>query len=379
MSSQESPHVSRPILIAILTAILCPLLSAEHMTVAQLRDMLAAQQAAHKSDKDIADKIGSVELTEQLTSATLAQIAADLHPGPKTAEALEMQSGVSGFLDPPSGERPAKDAPDNATQQHMLRQAIEFAAITLHLMPDFLATRDTRSFDDSPRIMSNAGWFPANRALHVVGNFTEPITYRDGREVYDTQPGQQTSVHASPSGLASSGEFGPVLATVITDALKGKMTWSYWQQTPAALAAVFRFQIPQEASHYAVGFCWITPSTMASYRHVNDMADARTNCYRGTPGYHGSLSIDPATGTILRIAIESDLPASDRLARADLFVEYGSVEIGGRIYICPVRSVALSLIRFPDASPARTMLCLNDSAFNSYHRFGATVKILTTH
>jgi hypothetical protein len=374
--------VYRPILVAVLVLPLSPALSGERMTVAQFREMLTAQKAAHKSDKDAAAKIAGVELTEQLTAATLDQIRAEMSPGPKTAEALELQSDISGFLDPPPGERPTRDAPDDATRQRMLRQAIEFAAITLHRMPDFLATRATRGFDDSPQIMSNAGWYPAQRDLHSVGSYTEPITYRDGKEVFDVQPGQpgtQAGAPSSPSGLTSSGEFGPVLANVITDALKGKMTWDYWQQTPAGLAAVFQFEIPKEASHYSVSFCWIVAPTMASYRHVNDLADAQTNCYRGTPGYHGSLSIDPATGTILRIAIESDLPASDRLAHADLFVEYGPVEIGGRTYICPVRSVAISLIRFPDASPARTMLCLNDAAFTGYHRFGASVRILSAH
>jgi hypothetical protein len=106
------------------------------------------------------------------------------------------------------------------------------------------------------------------------------------------------------------------------------------------------------------------------------MADAQLNCYKGAPAYHGSISIDPATGTVLRIAIESDLPPKDRLARADLFVQYGSVEIGGRTYTCPVRSVAISLIRFPESTPARTMLCLNEAIFANYHRFGASVRLL---
>jgi hypothetical protein len=116
-----------------------------------------------------------------------------------------------------------------------------------------------------------------------------------------------------------------------------------------------------------------------SYRHINDMAYAQLNCYKGTPAYHGSISIDPATGTVLRIAIKSDLPPKDRLVRADLFVQYGSVEIGGRSYICPIRSVASSLIRFPESTPARTLLCLNEATFTNYHRFGASVRVLPVH
>jgi hypothetical protein len=374
--------VSKPILIAILTAIISPALPAQHMTVDQLRDLLAAQKTAHKSDGEMAGKVAPVELTEQLTPPALDKMVADLQPGPKTVEALNLQADASGFHDPPPGELPAKDPPDAATREQMLRRAIEFAAITMHRMPDFLATRATRGFDDRPLQISLSGWYPAQRDLHLAGTFTEQITYRDGREAFDQTPSQQNSkarVQPSPSGLTTSGEFGPVLATVITDALKGQMAWSHWEQTSAGVAAVFHFQIPQDASHYSVSFCWTVGANVHSYRHINDTAYDQLNCYKGTPAYHGSISIDPATGTVLRIAIESDLPPKDRLARADLFVQYGSVEIGGRTYTCPVRSVAISLIRFPETTPTRTMLCLNEATFANYHRFGATVRVLPTH
>jgi hypothetical protein len=374
--------MSRLILVAIFAATICPALSAQHMTPDQLRGMLAAQKAAHKSDGEMAGKVATVELTEQLTPPALDRLEADLQPGPKTVEALDLQADVSGFLDPPPGELPTKDPPDAATREQMLRRAIEFAAITMHRMPNFLATRATRGFDDRPLQISLSGWYPAQRDLHLAGTFTEQITYRDGREVFDEAPSEQNSkapVQPSPSGLTTSGEFGPVLATVITDALKGQMTWSHWEQTSAGVAAVFHFQIPQDASHYSVSFCWVVAPSLRSYRHINDMADAQFNCYKGTPAYHGSISVDPATGTVLRIAIESDLPPKERLARADLFVQYGSVEIGGRTYTCPVRSVAISLIRFPDSTPARTMLSLNEATFSSYHRFGATVRVLPSH
>jgi len=366
-------------LIALLIVAISPALSAQHMTVDQLRALLASQKTAHKSDGDTAGKVAPVELTEQLTPPALDKIEADLQPGPKTTEALVLQADLSGFLDPPPGELATKEPPDAAARDQMMRRAIEFAAIALHRMPDFLATRSTRSFDDRPTQVSLSGWYAAQRDLHLAGAFAEQITYRDGKEVFDIQPSQQNAkrpVHPSPSGLTTSGEFGPVLATVITDALKGQMTWSHWEQTSAGVAAVFHFQIPQEASHYAVSFCWLVGPSQSSYRHINDMAGAQVNCYKGTPAYHGSISIDPATGTVLRIAIESDLPPSDRLAHADLFVQYGTVEIGGRLYTCPVRSVALALIRFPQSTPERTMRCLNEATFTDYHRFAATVRVV---
>lgn len=364
----------RLVLAATCAMLLSPAVHAERMTVSQFRALLIAESSAHQSDRKTADKIGGVELSEQLTPATLSQICDEIKPGPKTAQALALQSDVSGFLAPPAAERLALARPDPTTQQRMLRQAVAFAAVTLHRMPDFLATRITRAFDDSPLVVSDGGWSPAHTSLHLAGAISEPITYRDGREVLETS----RRTPSSASGLTSSGEFGPILATVIGDAARGKLTWSDWQQTAAGVVAVFRFEVPPQASHYSVGFCWVGAPTTSFDRHIND-STSETNCYRGAPGYHGLLSIDPATGSILRIAIEADLPGSERLARADLFVEYGSVSIGGHAWICPVHSVAVTLIHFPDSSPPRAMLCVNDVTFAAYHRFGADVRVLPVH
>jgi len=364
--------VVRPFFVALFALLLSSALRAERMTVSQFRAMLVTEASARKSDAKIADKIGSVDLSEQLTPVTLNQIRSQINPGPKTSQALALQSDLSGFLDPPDSERPDQAPPDPSAQRRMLRRAVEFADLTLHRMPDFLATRITRVFDDSPLIVSDAGWYPAHTNLHPVGAFSEPITYRNGKEVFDLSSGRQAP--SSPSGLTSSGEFGPILATVINDAARGQMTWRYWQQSPAGRVAVFRFDVPSSASHYLVGF-WVGAPTTSFDRHIND-STSESNCYRGAPGYHGLLSIDPSTGNILRIAIQADLPRSERLGRADLFVDYGSVRIGGRAWICPVHSVAVSLIHFPEASPARSMLCVNDVSFAAYHRFGADVRVL---
>jgi hypothetical protein len=49
-------------------------------------------------------------------------------------------------------------------------------------------------------------------------------------------------------------------------------------------------------------------------------------------------------------------------------VEYAPVELGGKTYICPVKGVALS--------QQLTTICLNDVAFDRYHLYHATARIL---
>jgi hypothetical protein len=68
-------------------------------------------------------------------------------------------------------------------------------------------------------------------------------------------------------------------------------------------------------------------------------------------------------------------------------IEYGSVEIGGNTYICPVRSVSILRARsvivltewdesFRTFGPYATML--NDVTFDHYHAFRVEARVLTS-
>jgi hypothetical protein len=348
--------------------------------VEQLQQTLAAQRAANKADGDMAAQVASLELTEQLTAPTLDRMTTDFKLGPKAVQTLELLADNSILLAPPAGELPADAKPDIATQRTMINAALTYVAGTLHHLPDFLATRATLSFDDSPLVVGHSGFAP-RADLHQVGTFSRDITYRNGREVFDSADAATGSKHKAapgPPGLSSWGEFGPVLAIVLTDSIKGRVTWSRWERTSAGQVAVFHFTVPKEASHYAVDFCcaWKSMDDLG----VSDPAN-KPLAYHDTPGYHGELYLDPANGAILRIALEAELKDSDLITRAAVSVQYGKVEIGGNSYLCPVRSVAISADR---NRPGKTeggadaqVTRINEVTFINYHRFGSTVRVLS--
>jgi hypothetical protein len=73
------------------------------------------------------------------------------------------------------------------------------------------------------------------------------------------------------------------------------------------------------------------------------------------------------------------------LIRSQVMVEYGPVELGGKTYICPERSVEVSRGRterqlfewamvFSLYSDFETMI--NDVTFGGYHKFGSEARIL---
>jgi hypothetical protein len=111
------------------------------------------------------------------------------------------------------------------------------------------------------------------------------------------------------------------------------------------------------------------------------------------PRYVGELTIDPDTGAILRLTLEAELgwmkePNLTPIQPADgaaTMIEYGPVEIGGREYICPLRSVQILRVRtvssltvleqtFEIYAPYETRL--DDIVYSDYHKFGAEARML---
>ena len=82
--------------------------------------------------------------------------------------------------------------------------------------------------------------------------------------------------------------------------------------------------------------------------------------------------------------MDAELELGDPLTRAAIMVEYGTVEIGGKAVTCPVRSVALSAMRYGhistgahsvlDHDPVKTMV--NDVEFGKYHELRSEMRIL---
>jgi VWFA-related protein len=371
------------VLFCLLVQVALPTFAAKRITVAQLERLVAANHA--KSDVKIAPRFYDLELTERLSATRLAALEAAL-PGPESRRSLVALADQAAFLDPPPAEIPTAAAPDPETQRRMMAATVDYAAKIMHQLPNLFATRDTIHFEDSPAVQKDlgeenvSGTFTPYQPLHPVSRSSVAVLYRDGQEMADAA----NSAPSNASSLTSKGEFGPILATVLGDAPQGTLTWSHWEQGPGGLQAVFRFVVARRDSHYQVEFCCIDDSV-----------------FRRFSGYHGELTIDPATGTILRLTLIADLAKADPVVKADIMVEYGPIELGSRTYICPVKSVSIFLapeqlpgvtritgraggisqrptdVEHQDlhSTPLQTML--NEVVFNQYHLFRADARILT--
>jgi hypothetical protein len=143
------------------------------------------------------------------------------------------------------------------------------------------------------------------------------------------------------------------------------MKWDHWETIAGSKVAIFVYSVPQPASHYVVRQPWLDKSTNI------------------TPGYHGQIAIRPTDGAVMRFTMIAELGPKELVQNQNLLVEYGEVTIGSKPYICPSRSVMVSLIKMQHAGdvnvqttawtvdtyktlgPAQTRM--NDVRFSDYH------------
>ena len=352
-----------------------PRVPTERLTVHELEQTLDG--AAPQSDAELADQLTGMELTERLSSSDLARL---LHPlGKKSKDALTALADESAFLELPTADILAEPPLDAATQQQVLSLTRTYLQSVLPKLPDFYATRTTVEYQQ-PAPKEDDTWNTAlpDQSLRAAVTVKATLRYRGGHEEQDVKK-QKGSHSARQRSLNLVGVFGPLLDVAFSDATSppGRLTWARWESGPAGKVAVFHYEVPAPNSIFSVGNC-----CLKGHRP-----------FLATPPGRGEITIDPQTGAILRFTMESEpgwilepnLHPVQPVLKTRTMVEYGPVEIGGKTYICPLRSILIMRTRpvrqiyfwdepFEIYSSYETML--DDFSYTDYHKFGSESRIL---
>jgi len=387
----------------VLAIVAFPAFASERVTVQQLAQAVADLHG--KADREVAQRLTVLELTERLTRQRFEQMKAAL-PGDKSRQALLALTDASAFLDLPVADTLHDPAPDSATQGQIVSRAADFVVATISRMPDFFASRTTTRFQDSEvseaaksaSVKGYGGSFiSSDGGFFLKDKNTDTVTFRNGREVAEsvTKKKSGSSVTVS-SGLANWGIFGPLLGVVMADVMRGKIGWGHWEQGPQGKLAVFRYAVPKDRSNYTVRYCCFLSEN-------GDISE-----FEAVPSYYGEIAIDPVSGSVFRLVLKTNLqpPAlgsADEMPieRLDVLVDYGPVEIGGKTCICPVESTTISraeALEFhgytfyvnkkgkPDPNGNKLghseapnlpkVTAINDVVFEDYHQFRGEMRIL---
>lgn len=99
----------------------------------------------------------------------------------------------------------------------------------------------------------------------------------------------------------------------------------------------------------------------------------------------GELSIDPASGFVLRVTEQAvGIPSGFPVHQASILVEYAAVVVGKQSFICPIRSVTISDLGVHDPtdflssfSLSANLHSLNEVRFTNYHEFRSESRIVS--
>ena len=346
-----------------------PLRAADKLTVQQLRIAIASAQAAGDSDREIARRIDKITLTERLTDATLAAIVRQI-PGTETERELQIQADRSAFLEPPASEQVEAPRPAMEEQRLIIARTIRYTAGFIHGLPDFICTEVIRRLDDDPTRRSDKAekW----KHIRLLDTVVQQLTFNHGQEssVFQMVNGRPYRGKQALSGMVTRGEFGNMLGMMLLGNSDMKAWWSHWEMIDGKRLAVFHYAVDKAHSQYAVSYCC----------HEIRTPDGRILPSTIIVAFEGELFLDPATGTIYRATWQTvHVPSGFPTRLTSTLVDYRQVDIGGRSYMCPVKSVSVSdSVMYSAIGPFTYPLhSINEARFTQYRKFAADATLMT--
>ena len=351
--------------LTLLAGLALPLGATEQVSVKDLA-MKLANSHSHQ-DGRLARELYNLRLTERLSTARLVALEAGL-PGEESRHALLALADSSAFLNLPAADISAAPPLDAAAQQELIQRAIGYLKKEMPLWPDFMATQKEIQFSDAPAKTPKKSTKEPDDRLHIVYESSATVRFLGGKE--ELSPGPMVGKTAAPARatLAVQGVFGPIFSVALKDVLVSRPSWNHWESGVAGPMAVFQYRVPQDSSHYVV------------------QDSENQGILAPVAAYHGQIGIDPSTGAILRLTLIAEQRPNSPVARADILIEYSPQKLGGKSYICPKKSVAVSLARdevpleglytYPISSLPPFKLELNDTDYADYHLFRTEMHIL---
>jgi len=333
--------------------------------VQELKDLLTSLHAANKTDDEVALQLKQIELTEELTPATMNSLV-DSVPGKFSTEQIYILEARSSMLAPPAADLPSAAAPDAAAQQAMLAKASEYVSKSYAQLPSLTATKMTARFQDGVEAIHNTGmkqtmsgnddpiWAQTSLYTRLMNTRTDTIESANGIEkIANTKD----KVQWGPNGVVASVAPLVPLSTILQEATStGSPKWLRWENINGNQIAVFSFTVDKKKTHYAVNYCCFPDTDTAGVINYSKSAGGGSSAkgnlqsvsewknFKATVGYHGELFVDPSSGTVVRTITEAEFKPSDFVHYEDIRTDYAPMPIGGKNLVVPVRTFIVSEI-----------------------------------
>ncbi len=347
------------------------------ITVAQLQDLLHSMQQEKKSDVEIATALKQIELNEELTRSTMNGLVG-YAPGPQSTEQIFVLESKSADLIPPEKDLPTTPAPDQAAQKAILDKATAYVSRVYEQLPSLTGTKTTLRFQDNVDAIAGASGLQGGAQDVTVGSgFSKPASFvhyiNSSRTQVPTDhgteklPPQTEKIQWGANKMIALEDPDPSLITIFHEAESAQqVSWLRWEAINGQATAVFSFVVPRKESHLDVHVCCFPKIRQAGVATFYSATTALTlsegggatgggvsgnfqtatdwQDYKTTAPYHGELFVDPQTGIVVRMIVQSDLNPADVVHQLDTRVDFAPMRVGNRSYVLPVKTYIDSLV-----------------------------------
>jgi len=225
-------------------------------------------------------------------------------------------------------------------QNQILDRVRAYATSYVSQLPNFVCVERT------VRKLTEAKGKP----YRTLDELESKVSFVDGKESYEKNQLQTIGKTQSKKGPVAQfelkGEFGTLMRGVLV-LDHASFSWLGWDREGSVRVAIFAYRVARDQSTLVV---------------TGGEADS------AVVAYHGLVYAAPDTGAVIRITADAeDIPRRFVFSKAVSEVSYGAVEVGGKSYLLPLRSVYSGV--------SQAGLFRNESEFREYRKFGAETTI----
>ena len=310
------------------------------MNIEQLRAFLSSSQKLGHTDKQIAEYVKTIKMTEKLNASTVEDIGA----GPKTSEVLRRLIETSKELPAPKPPAPKPVAPpipppNSAEQARILNAAREYARDYSKKLPNFICTQVTRRYEDPTGLEF---WQSQDTVVEKLTFFEQ----KEDDKLLFVNNKAFVGTRERIGGTVTRGEFGTRLKEVFDPKSEARFEWERWATLRGKRMYVFRYAITQERSEYSVQYG----------RQVT------------VPAYAGLIYIDKDVLAVMRITQEvSEMPVGFPINTIMAILDYDFIKVADQEFVLPLKASTVARMS--------KQLFKNDVEFRNYNRFGAEATI----
>ncbi len=316
-------------------------------TVQQLQTFINSSIELKQSDKQVADILKEIRLTQRLTPGAVEDLQA-MGVGPRTLDALKVLSAASSGMGAAPPQAPAAPGPkplpppSDAEQKKVLAEVTKNALDYTKNLPNFICTQVTRRYNG----------LPGERGWRIYDTVQEQLSFSDGKEDYKVVLRNNLPVtnitHEQLGGTISRGEFGTRLNEIFRPESKAEIAWDHWATLRGRRMDVYNYRVLQKNSDYL----------------IQDIPSGREM----VGGYHGAFYADAETKNVMRIVMDVDGLENFPVRKIDMTLDYDLIDISGRDFVLP--------LRFELTSDSPQGSSRNDVQFRRYNKFTADATII---